>query len=498
MDCKLCVYSIAQFVSVRPVWVLPIPADSITSASQNYSTVALRHRRHVDVWALNPPSPASSSEGKNKSKIKNTSKGKGSEKEKGASSPALLLRVRLESPEHIHCMSLSPDGNLLVISGAFGTKLWHLKQKESDPSVLKPVPVALPAKARVYCHAATFSGDSTQLALSTAKGSILLVKIAAERGDEGSGEGSAKKDKKKRKNKGQASSDGAAASNGSAAGTCGYSASLNHTLPHAETVAEASSGLGRAVSRLSLSPDGMFLAVAACDRGVCVYELDRSSLYWRLPVTSTAGHVASVAFHASDPSRLVLLYSVGGYCVYHLDSMKITDCSIHALRNRSASASDGDDVSASSSSSGDSRLAKLMSKVSGSLHGFCFDSSSAERLYAFGQGVCMLVDTAAGAGVPKKAKSVYPTLFDDDDDASTAISGGGGGGGGDEAGRKRKRGGSDASASSSSSSSSNFACITSYRSIIHLGCADGHLVSAPTPFLSCVALPCPALPCPAL
>ena len=84
----------------------------------------------------------------------------------------------------------------------------------------------------------------------------------------------------------------------------------------------------------------------------------------------------------------------------------------------------------------------------------------------------MCIDTASKS-VPKKTKSVYPTLYEDDG------GGDGGAGEGPEGGKKRKREGSDPS----SSSSSNFACVTSYRSIIHLGYTDGHLVSTLCPHI---------------
>ena len=83
----------------------------------------------------------------------------------------------------------------------------------------------------------------------------------------------------------------------------------------------------------------------------------------------------------TDPSRLVLLYGTGGYCIYHLDTMKIDDRSTYALSG------------AGTAEGGDPRLAKVMSKINGSLHGFCFDGASADKLFAFGQGVCMCVES---------------------------------------------------------------------------------------------------------
>ncbi len=411
MDCKLCVYSIGDFASVRPVWVLPIPASGITSASSSHDIVALRHRRHIDIWSLYMQGSSDDTEDPCK----------------------LLLRMQMESPEHIHCMALSPNGSLLVVSGAFGTKLWYL-QKVSGSESVKLISVSLPEAARHFCHAVCFSEDSSQLAVSTAKGLILLLKLQPElaQADVG-GEAKGKKNKNKR--------------HGDSNSITGFSVSLCHTLNHWDTTDEifgkygGAQGLEYAVSSLSLSQDGMFLAVANCMHSVCVYELDRSRLYWRLPISKSSGPIANIAFNSEDNSKLVLLYSTGGFCVYTLENMTMSDWSIESTNN-----------------SGE--ISKVMQKLSGSMQGLCFDPLSTNRMFIHGQGVCMFVDLSAN--VPKNPKLVFPSLFDGDDVRSKQE--------GKKESKKRKAG-------SSASSSSNFSSTTSYRSIIHLGCVHDQLVS---------------------
>ena len=86
-----------------------------------------------------------------------------------------------------------------------------------------------------------------------------------------------------------------------------------HVLKHRESVEEKHkekessskrNDLNYAVSCLSLSSDGMYLAVASCTHDVYVYELDRSRLYWMPPTSKRAGSIASLSFRHGDTSSI--------------------------------------------------------------------------------------------------------------------------------------------------------------------------------------------------
>ncbi len=418
IDCKLCVYSISDFAAVRPLWVLPVPAKGITSASASYDLVALKHSRRLDLWALDLDREGGKA---------------------GTDNCQLALRVEMQSPEHIQCASLSPNGKYLVSSSKAHTRMWLLQRGGSSGSSLKLQAVKLPEMAKQSCLALTFSGDSSQLALSTSKGTILLLKLQPQMkqgaGDDSSGSG--KNSKKKAKQGGGDVED--------------VEVVVYHVLKHCESVEEKHkekeissnrNDLNYAVSCLSLSSDGMYLAVASCTHDVYVYELDRSRLYWMPPTSKRAGSIASLSFrHGDTSSTLVLLYSTGGFSVYNTQDMAVDDWSVEAKKKN---------------------LTNAWNSCSGPLQGLCFDSSTPSRMFLHGQGTCIYVDSAAE--VPKKPQAVFPTLFNSEEDSNKE---------GKHGAKKRKR-----KNSGDIGSATNFSSITSYRSIIHLGCVDGQLVSS--------------------
>ncbi len=419
IDCKLCVYSISNFAAVRPLWVLPVPAKGITSASSMCNLIALKHSRRLDIWALS---------------LDGEGGGAGDE------NCQLALRVEMQSPEHIQCACLSPNGMYLVSSSKANTRMWLL-QRGSSLGTLILQAIKLPDVAKQSCLAFAFSEDSSQLALSTCDGKILLLKLQARMKDEhGDTRRSVKKGTKKTR-------QNATSASGGIDEVDDVEVSVYHALKHFESVDERlkeknvydkKKNLSYAVSCLSLSSDGMYLAVASCTNDVYVYELDRSRLYWKPPVSQRAGPIGSLSFRYGDTSSvLVILHSTGGFGVYNVQEMGVDDWTIEAKKKN---------------------LSFAWQSCGGPLQGLCFDSSIPSRMFLHGQGTCIYVDSAAE--VPKKPKTVFPTLFSADDDSVK------------EGGKKRKRKGSG-----DNGSAANFSTITSYRSIIYLGCVSGQLVS---------------------
>ena len=146
--------------------------------------------------------------------------------------------------------------------------------------------------------------------------------------------------------------------------------------------------LDYAVSCLSLSSDGMYLAVASCTHDVYVYELDRSRLYWKPPISKRAGPISYLKFRQGDTSStLVTLHCTGGFNVYNVQDMAVDGWTIGASKRN---------------------LSRAWQSLSGPLQGLCFDSTMPSRMFLYGQGSCFFIDSAAE--VPKKTKVVFPTL----------------------------------------------------------------------------------------
>jgi U3 small nucleolar RNA-associated protein 4 len=350
-DCKLCAYSIDDFIATRPAWILPIPANGLVSKSSDYKSVAVKHRNHVDVWAVALHAPQSAKGG-------STKKRKIGEAE--LETCTLALRIELQGAEHIHTFALSPCGKFLGMSGHFGFRMWSVvpasgKESKAPLSCHK---IDLPELKDTFAHAICFSADGCRLAVCTDKGKILLLNVGAD-----------KASKKPR-------------------------VSVRHTFDHYRTINEnrnvdaddrsdAAQSLKFAVKDVVLSSDGLYLSVSDCAHGVYVYELDRLRLYWKLPACTHV--VTSIAFLPNDPSNLVVLLAEG-ILVYNLNSMNLTPWS----------------------ESNRDRIHHLLNKASSPLHAVVFDPASSSRLFLHGQGMCVQVDMSQPA--PKRSKLVTPFL----------------------------------------------------------------------------------------
>ena len=415
-DCKLCAYSINDFVATRPVWVLPTPATGLVSKANDYSVVAMKHRNHVDVWSVQLPGAArSSSTSPSKKKQKKAESAASDESLAEAldadaavgDSCVLAMRLELKSSEHIHTFAMSSNGRYLAASGYFGFRLWAITRTESKKGKveLTCTVVQAPELAQTFCHALCFSADSARLALCADKGSIHIVDIDIEK------------------------------------------VTVRHTLDHFRAVHDkrssstggAHSNLMHAVNHMALSSDGLYLAVSDGVDGVYVYELDRVRLYWKLPACGAA--VTAIAFPPTDASNLVVLLAEG-VLIYDLNAMTLTRWTEDNMH----------------------RISKVLQRVSSPLHGISFDPAHSHRMYVHGQGVCVHVDFSQA--VPKRGHVANPFLEGMDpaaiaeaaDDAKSA-------------GKKQKR-----RKESIENHSSNFSAVYAYRSVVDVGCMENQLV----------------------
>jgi WD40 repeat protein len=473
LDCKVCAYSIQDFSNVRPIWILPVPARGIVSASTDHEVVALRHRNMVDVWhlELNNADNMISTLNTSTSPIAESKKDKKKKKKKRdslslppppaavggsvMSSPdsqcQLSLRINMASNEHISCMGVSPSGSLLVVCGQFGTKVYLLQRgyaadgagegDEEAPTQLQisATKLKIPRGARAPALGLAFSRDSNRLALLASSGKIMLIDVAYQYDTSEENKIKAKRDKKKKK-KGEEGADAIKR-------VVDASLSLRHIFDHHDIVREHKEEDGTAeydysqmdpllfaMRSASFSADGSYLSVQDCANNIYIYELDRWRLYWKPPINRGLGPLAASKFHPTDPYKLVMLYATGGFSILDLQNLNIEQRTREKEKN----------------------MYEFMRRLAGPLEGILFDERSEDSMLVYGQGVCTYVNMSME--VPKRPRHVLPTSSDafDETEYSTL-------------GRNKKR-------RKSMDAGPNFSSTTSYRSIIHLGVVDKQLV----------------------
>ena len=413
-DCKLCAYSIEDFVASRPVWVLPIPAKGLVSKSADFSVVAVKHRHHVDLWSV------VLDQTDKHIKLSSSKKRKMHAEQVDAQQVetcALALRVELQGAEHIHAFAISPCGRFLALSGHFGFRMWCIIRSSSKHAKqpLTCAKIDTTAFQDTFAQAMCFSTDGARLALCTDKGSILLLNISED---------------KSRKQQ--------------------FNVSVWHTFDHSQTLNEKrnvenddNNGtmkfLKFAVKEVVLSSDGLYLAVSDCAHAVYVYELDRLRLYWKLPASPQI--VTCISFLPSEPSNLVVLMTSGLF-VYNLNLMTLTPWS----------------------EKNGEKISHILNKCSSPLNGIVFDPVVSSRFFIHGQSICVQVDMSQPT--PKRASLVTPFL--QSANIETALN---------EDTDNKSVNRPHHKKSKDESSSTNFSMIHAYRSLIDLGCLENQLVS---------------------
>jgi hypothetical protein len=223
-------------------------------------------------------------------------------------------------------------------------------------------------------------------------------------------------------------------------------ASVGGVINHKVTVLESRfddsgrDGLECAVAGLALSRDGASLAVFDSLRRVYVYEVDTLRLLWRLPICPAP--VTSVSFHPHSPFLVVLLASQA-LLVFDLVRLNVTPKSQAALEG----------------------LPGALAAVPGPLESLCFDPSpSQSRLFLHSQGGCVFLDLAAD--LPSKAKIIVPALLGQEQEQEQRAL----------RGKEKKRAKREAA-----ETGPGLSVVTSYRSIVHVGCIEGQQLVSPLP-----------------
>ena len=421
IDSKLCVYSVQDFVKVRPSWILPVPVNGLLQHSSSYNMISIRHSSHIDIWKgglaiekLDEVVPVTKKSrkkgnivGKEVESVSNTHSS--GEIKTGATDESYKLQLRIEAndPSHIHTSALSSDGKLLIYSSVSGTRLWLL----GCEARVTLHTIQLPPEIKdVLCQSLVFSNDCKHLAAYVGTtGQLVVLDINVD----------------------------------------SLTAGVWHVFDHTSSVYDAIDGRNSSNDRnnsrfrtrfglehvgnnLCFSYDGSYLAVMDAMNCVYIYEMDRLRLHWRLP--DFPAPVTLISFHPESTSSLVVLLASNVFIIFDVDNMCITPWSRDNL----------------------DKIPAAVKNLEGPIEGITFNSQL-QSFFVYGQGFCVYVDIASG--IPEIPNTVI---------TSTVT--------GNNAGKKRRK-----KNKSNSSSNNNFSIINRFRSIIHFASiSNSNLVSNPS------------------
>jgi hypothetical protein len=323
--------------------------------NEGCSLAAVKHRDHVDLWSLSRRGVAALGA---KDKVSGDAAAN-----KAVLGPRLQLMAGAER-DHLHSVVISPAGDMVAVSGggadggsrvaSGGLRVWQLLHSDDG---LKAVRVSLPDEVLRLtsgelgeCQAMAFSKDGNCLAVTVVCGGqvdILLLEVTC------------------------ASEDGA---------TVG----LRHKLNHSKALRTAGGGgsrekvslsdqLSAAVEGLSFSADGRWLVASSCGHRVSVYEVDRLTMHWVIPLFSSP--VSCVSFHpTSANSLLIALSGDNSFLIYDVQEKGLSRWS----RENSATVP---------------QWSESLNRASvGPIYNVAFDPSSVSSFVLYGQAYSVCVD----------------------------------------------------------------------------------------------------------
>lgn len=296
VDSKICTYSLSDFSSCRPAWVLPIPAVGLVSSSVDHSLVGIRSGSMVDLWTMTLEL-SQDLNSQNKVIPRNHCE--------------FSLRLQLKGVDHVHCHSVSPDGLFLAVSRAdSGTRVWALSRTNG---AIAPTLLTLPTKiATATCSSLEFSRDGRRLVALSCDGRVYILKFNSESG----------KTKAATKSRGNKSSLANVSESPLLEALIAVELDLRGVLSDGQSIYH------RIPRRITVSTDERYLAVSDCASGVYVYDIDSMRLHWRLPQRDRA--VTGIRFGPSSASgALVVSYSDNTFQLFDADNCKLADWSQH-------------------------------------------------------------------------------------------------------------------------------------------------------------------------
>jgi WD40 repeat protein len=357
---------------------------------------------------------------------------------------------------------------MIAVSSSEGTRLWFIAAGKTAEGSIRPV--ELPELlASQTCTALRFSADDKSLvaAFSAGDGSshLCLLDVQWPSDDELIGQATPAKSSKKK----QKSNDGipVAAPSSADAGatrTTPPTVSVRYVFNHSRSVKESVLGSKKTATGASLykskvindlenvcsscafSADGQWLAVASAGTRVYIYEIDRLKLHWALPTFGSP--VSSVSFHPIAHSSVVVTLTDNTFWMFDASAMTVAPWSAQYT----------------------DKIPSAVKSIAGPVEGATFDVNRPSHIILYGQGFLVFVDL--NEAIPDAPKRVTPM------NASVSIH--------RRSHFKRKN---NASASSTAGNNGthtnrNFAIVSTYRSLVHVGCtAASHLVVLENPWV---------------
>ncbi|CAM9226835.1 unnamed protein product [Ectocarpus fasciculatus] len=172
---------------------------------------------------------------------------------------------------------------------------------------------------------------------------------------------------------------------------------------------------------LTFNADSNLFAVASANCRVYVYETDGLTLHWRLPLFPSP--VSALSFHSQSPNSLVVVLADNSFWIF--------DVSLRQLSPWSAQYGE--------------KIPSAIRNIPGPIEGVVFDNDKPSVVIFYGQGFSIFSDL--NDVIPEVPKRITPMLNVKDSK------------------KKKKR-----RSSVGGGSGSNFAIVSTYRSLVHVGC----------------------------
>jgi WD40 repeat protein len=376
-------------------------------------------------------------------------------------------RINIRGPHFIQSFALSSSGSMIAVSNAEGTRLWFLAGGKTSEDSIRPVDLP-EVLASQTCTMLRFSADDKSLvaAFSAGDRGNHLCLLDVQWPSDGSMLAVSQATPAKSSKKKQRSNDGlpVASPNPTDKGACRAlpTVTVRHVFNHSRSVKEVALGMKKSAAgtplykskiindlenictSCSISADGQWLAVASGGTRVYIYEIDRLKLHWALPAFSSP--VSSVTFHPIALSSVVVTLADNTFWMFDASSMAVAPWSAQYT----------------------DKIPTAVKSIPGPVEGATFDVNRPSHIILYGQGFLVFVDL--NEAIPDAPKRVTPM------NASVNIH--------RRAHFKRKNSNSSALSNNGTHVNRNFAIVSTYRSLVHVGCtAASHLVVLENPWV---------------
>jgi U3 small nucleolar RNA-associated protein 4 len=416
LDCKLCLYTIDNFITCRPVWIMPVPATNIMKSSLDNRITVLKHFDTLSLWKLGRPDINKSSRNTEMVNINNDEQHR------------LMCQIKSISSDNIGSIAISNNGDMLAYACGRTLYVWKIEKKtdNTDKIVLKKLEVNqhIILDNITSITSLVFNNNSTTLAVSVSSSSnmnyiynnissvnhsIILIDInhplPVTITNSNNGNNNTIKKKSKKNNKNNIELNDIHIDNVTNI-TNGGEITLqvrdiikcnnnnNHNNNDSQNLIGKS--LNTVFVQLAVSNDNVWLAGRSCGYKIDIYDLDRSALHWTVPSYNDIP-VTCVAFHPTSHNILVVTYANNMFLLYDVNSKDLCpyskennmkECMTKMIELSSTSLTTTTSTTINSTKS----IFDILSSINCNLEGISFDPSNSSGFMLYGQGSCVYID----------------------------------------------------------------------------------------------------------